>query len=801
MGLEQLLYLHGVGAEFVDCFGRQIRIPQEDRLGVLSAMVGGSLPEPPVQPLGAGHDSLAFMAAPLRVEQAPDSWIDKRIYELDAHPWTRVLPGFHWCHVDDAWLSCYLADDFCGHLQLQLTTESGESLLFCVPASALRPIGDYRIGDRRYQNYRIDLGGPHPVDTHAEQNADASRAEPGEEAVPPVLGLGYHEVRLRLLTPSGSPDSEAESEYLGTLMVAPRMAYQGMLAPQERPVRRPWGISIQLYSLRSEEQWGIGDFGDLQDLLRRLAARGADFILLNPLHALDIAAPEQASPYSPCDRLRLNPLYICLQAVPEYAGLQEEFSRPRWQQARAELNRDNWLDYGGVGRLKYQALACLYAAFRDEHLRLCSARAQKFHAFVAKEGEGLQAFARLELARGPASLPQELDFYLYLQFVAAGQLELCQLEARQAGMGIGLVRDLAVGALSHGAEVQTHADEFCVNASIGAPPDPFAPQGQNWGLTPLDPLGLKRNDFRHFIALLRANMKSCGALRLDHIMGLLRLWWWPLDKRLGEGAYVYYPLTTLLAILCLESQRARCLVIGEDLGLVPVEIISALADAGIYSNELFYFCRDAQGFKPPAAYKPQSLMMLANHDVPNLAAWWCGSDLHLRRQLGLLETDELLGQALQERDLDKQALVAAIGRRSGALSGMALAGIRFSALLPEWIDLVASGAAALFSVQLADLLAEKHPVNIPGTWQQYPNWQRRLPLSTEQIFNSAEVTDWLQRLAVSRHCRLQNQSQNQHRDQNLSQCSNPARKQDSGGEEALEIHPADPRPNLRKREI
>jgi 4-alpha-glucanotransferase len=506
---------------------------------------------------------------------------------------------------------------------------------------------------------------------------------------------------------------------------------------------------VQLYSLRSETQWGIGDFGDLEQLIGLVAAQGADFIQLNPLHALDIAAPEHPSPYSPCDRRRLNPLYIQLQSVPEFQALASEFASSTWQTAIALLNQTDWLDYPKVSELKYRAFERLYWAFCEEHLAHETPRAQRFQDFVSEQGRALQEFAQAEYLRSPEAYVQEEAFYLYLQFVADAQLQACQLKAKEAGMGLGLIRDLAVGAALQGSEVQANAEQFCVNASIGAPPDPFAPQGQNWGLTPLDPIKLKQHNFSHFIALIRANMHHCGALRIDHVMGLLRLWWWTLDKQLGQGAYVYYPLETLLAIVCLESQRARCVVIGEDLGLVPPDIIHRLYAAGVYSNELFYFCKDYQGFKSPSQYKSQSLMMLANHDVPTLVAWWCGSDLHLRRQLSLVATDDKLAEALLEREREKQQLLSLLIAQ-GLLPEMTIAAVDIPSLLTAWMTLGARGNSALYSVQLCDLLADPHAVNIPGTWLEYPNWQRRLPSRLTQVLAMPEILQRLQSIAAVR---------------------------------------------------
>ncbi|MCP3127883.1 4-alpha-glucanotransferase [Shewanella sp. KJ2020] len=723
MGLEKLLYLRGVGADFTDCFGQYIRIPETDRQGILTCMLQEK------NTLASGEKGTQAQPALLS-----ESEIAAQIHQLDAQHWTQVLPTFHWCYVDEPWLNLYLPQDYTGELTITIACEQGETIVFDVPFPSLKPIGDYRIqhalfGEGQYIQYRLEL-----------VNCD--------------LGLGYHGIALKLKSPLETCRQRTEIPedltFHGTLMVATRTAYQGVLSATLQEKRhKPWGVSVQLYSLRSDSQWGIGDFGDLEELLAFLASHGADFIQLNPLHALDIAAPEHPSPYSPCDRRRLNPLYIHLPSVPEYEHLASELTSPSWQEAIVALNRDNWLDYPKVSELKYRAFARLYSVFCEMHLAKETPRAKRFHDFVAEQGEALVEFAQAESRISPRAIAQDEGFYLYLQFVAETQLQLCQLKAKEAGMGIGLIRDLAVGAALQGVEVQANAEQFCLNASIGAPPDPFAPQGQNWGLPPLDPVKLKQHDYRHFIELIRANMENCGALRIDHVMGLLRLWWWPLDKHLGKGAYVYYPVETLLAIVCLESQRARCVVIGEDLGLVPPDIIHRLYQAGIYSNELFYFCKDHQGFKSPEQYKSQSLMMLANHDVPTLVAWWTCSDLHLRRQLALLASDGLLDEALAAREYEKQQLVSLLIQQK-LLPDSAAQDVDINELLTAWMTLGASGCSALYSVQWCDLLGDRHAVNIPGTWLEYPNWQRRLPLSVMQAKTQGEIRQRLQNIASAR---------------------------------------------------
>lgn len=248
-------------------------------------------------------------------------------------------------------------------------------------------------------------------------------------------------------------------------------------------------------------------------------------------------------------------------------------------------------------------------------------------------------------------------------------------------------------------------------------------------------------------------MQSCGALRIDHVMSLLRLWWWPASAALGNGAYVYYPLDALLAILCIESQRACCRVIGEDLGLIPPEIVSKLFDAGVLSNDLFYFSKQDDAFTLPEHYKPHSLMMLANHDVPPLLAWWQADDLHLRHKIGLIDTDtdkdSHLKHALSLRQHEKQQLLTLLCN-AGALSHSDINSTDYSTLLLAWISVCATGAAALFSVQLCDLVQENQPVNIPGTWLEYPNWQRRMSVTLEVLAAATSVKTLFKHLRLAR---------------------------------------------------
>ncbi|MBC3767358.1 4-alpha-glucanotransferase [Neptunicella marina] len=707
MGIDKLLYLQGVGAQFIDCFGQTIQIPHVDRLGILHSMLDQKqLPQ-----------SLS------------DEFIHQRNTQLDATPWTKILPQFQWCYDDDLSVSLHLPELDTEHHQLIIETENRQQfqLEFC--SCDLNVTGDYRIGDRLYFRYKLEL-----KQYLTQQQLDQ-------------ISLGYHKVAIGGLGGVGGDYAH--------WVVAPHQVYQFNQQGISLNEQHSWGVNIQLFTLRSQSVWKIGDFGDLNHLINWIAPYGADFILLNPLHALDISDPENASPYSPLDRRRLNPLYIQIEKVPEFKIL----SDTALKRAHAKMTKrsklsvndkeDNWLDYTVIFAAKYQVFTELFKQFQKQHLRFNTPRAKRFHRFLKEQGESLLQFATREMQRAP-QLKQQVEFFCYLQFVANQQLQDCQKNALRRGMAIGLIRDLAVGAVADGEEIQQNAGQFCLNASIGAPPDPIAPQGQNWQLTPLDPVKLKQHDYSHFIALIRSNMQHSGALRMDHIMSLMRLWWWPKDHNNGNGAYVYYPFDTLLALLCLESQRAKCMVIGEDLGVVPPEIVSSLYQAGIISNELFYFCRHQEAFKAPDEHKRQSMMMLSNHDVPTLAAWWSGFDIELRDSLALYPNEQEKLAALTQRKIEKEQVINYLQYFNHDNQVDNQRELSSEEIVQKLAPVVARSASVMFSLPLSDLCCDKHPVNIPGTWKEYPNWRRRIAKSIQQMKKDSALDKLLKDIAAAR---------------------------------------------------
>lgn len=541
------------------------------------------------------------------------------------------------------------------------------------------------------------------------------------------------------------------------LIIAPERCYQ---PPLMIPGKRCWGLSVQVYSLCSKRSLGMGDFADLRQLVQRVAPQGASFIVLNPLHAGALHYPENCSPYSPIDRRRISPLYIDPRIEPDFLAGEAAQWLSSSRQAAALLSlvaEDGWIDYSHVTGLKFRVFALMYETFLNPQGETHVARINAFAEFVREQGDALRDYAQWQ-ARNPVSaagkFAQSEQFYCYLQWIAESQLQACQDEALALGMSIGLIRDLAVGSARDGTEVAEHAGLFCIAASIGAPPDPLAPQGQNWGLPPMSPRVLKELGYRPFSELLRSNMSHCGALRIDHVMALMRLWWCPYQDS-GHGAYVSYPAADLFAILRLESHRQHCMVIGEDLGIVPEQVRRHLSESGIYSNVLFYFEKNSPTqFRPPQDYPERALAMLANHDVPTLAAWWCCGDLELRFALGLTSSAELLTAQKQQRQQEKLQLLQLLE------SQWLLPANRFSAEraeLPMDYDLAAAlmrcssrTRSALVSVQLEDLALLQTPVNIPGTSDEYKNWRRKLPMDLIEQLGTEPISRLLENLRVER---------------------------------------------------
>jgi (1->4)-alpha-D-glucan 1-alpha-D-glucosylmutase len=497
------------------------------------------------------------------------------------------------------------------------------------------------------------------------------------------------------------------------LRVASGRCYQ----PKVLEERRLWGFMVQLYGLRSERNWGIGDFTDLRNLCEIGAGLGAAVLGVNPLHAT------QESPYSPSSRHALNALYIDVEAVP---GFEASAKLRRRLQA---LRDSELVDYDAVRRVKLPVLESLFGKQKPVQPRgnfaVFEALREEFgygwqswpEAFRHPQSKAVKAFAKKSARR--------VAFHAWLQAIAREQLDSALRYAHELGMPLGLYFDLALGADRGGAEVWSDPDAYAVGASIGAPPDEFNPRGQDWGLPPYSPRALRAKGFRPFIDLLRANMPVGGALRMDHVMALSRLWWIPHGEKPERGGYVAYPFRELLAILSAESRRARCVVIGEDLGTVPAELRAALNRAGVLSYRPLLFEKDASGeYCAPGAYPREALVCVTTHDLPTWRGYWAAHDLKLRKQLGLSVDFE---KELAAREKEKSRLASALQRENLDLS--ARSAHAFIARTPSKFTML----------QPEDVFEMLDQANLPGTVHQHPNWRRKLPVPLEHWSTHPEI--------------------------------------------------------------
>jgi glycogen operon protein len=491
---------------------------------------------------------------------------------------------------------------------------------------------------------------------------------------------------------------------------------------------RRFGIAAHLYTLRRHGDQGIGDFSTLARFASVSARSGAVMVGLNPLHALFPHDRSRASPYHPSDRRFLDPIYIDVSGFPGGGGV-AAYPGPVDYGAVWERKR-------GVLRAAFDALPAADAAFVPDALwRLAvfetiagvlgTSDWQRWPAGLRHPGgAAVRAFA--------ADHKDTVRFHVYLQMLADQQLSGAAASAAADGLSLGFYRDLAVGAAPDGAEAWSNQDTLMHGVSVGAPPDPFSANGQIWCLPPPDPVAMRRDGYAGFAELLLANMRHAGALRIDHVMGLQRLFVVPDGASAAEGAYVNYPRGDLLAQVSLHSQQAKCLVVGEDLGTVPEGMTEALAAENILSYSVLWFERAGDAIKPAADWRRLAAACVSTHDLPTLAGWWEGADIREKHTLGLLD-ERQANQADQERLREKMMLLELL-RQDGLLSGdVDATGPLPVAVAAAVHGFVCATPALLALVQADDLAGEIVTVNLPGTDRERPNWRRRLGVDVAEL--------------------------------------------------------------------
>ena len=562
-----------------------------------------------------------------------------------------------------------------------------------------------------------------------------------------ALEIGYYDLDLQV----------ANKHYKSVLAVCPQKCWQN-----EALNKKTWGYALQLYSLRSERNWGVGDFTDLGNFAQLAAKSGADIIGLNPLNVLSHDYPENASPYQSISRVYLNPIYIDVEAVPEFkaedmADIKNDID---------EFRQSELIQYEHIYPLKVRMLKKCYERFKQN---TASERYKEFEKYVQAEGSELERLAVFqslyhkytqlnwggwrawpEEYRNPNSLAvkeyakenvDEINFFKFMQFEASRQFELACKVVKDSGMKIGLYRDLAVGVGQDSAEVWSEPELFFKEAGAGAPPDAFFPAGQRWALGAFIPNALKETAYRAFIKILRANMHNSGALRMDHVMSLMRLFILP--EKMEGGTYIYYNFKDMLNIVALESVLNQCSVVGESIGNVPDGFLEALEAKNIYALSVLWSERYNDGwgdFKMPDAYPPRAFSSVGTHDMPPLKMWWFGYDIELSYQLGIIENEESKNAAYKGRENDRWRLLkvldaSGVWPQDRLRKGDYIYGEGY----PEGIEeatnaYMAKTTCPVFLAELENILHVEKRQNLPGTDRdKHPNWRRRIPVDLEKL--------------------------------------------------------------------
>ncbi|MDO0927688.1 4-alpha-glucanotransferase [Streptomyces sp. TG1A-8] len=581
-----------------------------------------------------------------------------------------------------------------------------------------------------------------PAGTRLRIETEQGEQREGAEGVPPGLPAdlptGVH--RMTATAPDGHTGQ-------AHLIVAPDRL--------PTPEGRSYGLLVQLYSLLSRRSWGMGDLGDLAELAGWAGrAAGAGFVQVNPLHAAVPGAPTDPSPYRPSSRRFPDPVHLRIEEVPEYAYADPDRTGPLLERAErlraAVLDKGALIDRDAVWELKRETLELVlrvplgpgrqaaYDAFRAQQGQALEDHAT-WYALAERHGSdwhrwpaGLRDPRSAETARARTELADRVAFHSRLAWLTDGQLRAAQRAAREAGMPVGIVHDLAVGVHPGGADAWAQQDHFAAGMSVGAPPDAFNARGQDWGLPPWRPDRLAASGHAPYRNLLRALFRYAGALRIDHVMGLFRLWWVPEGSPPTEGTYVRYDADAMLALLALEASRAGAVVIGEDLGTVEPGVREALQRRGVLGTSVLWFERDWEGDGrplPPDRWRADCLATATTHDLPPTAARLTGEHVDLRDRLGLLARPAAEEQAEATADTAEWlALLGSLGLLDSPAAGPP--GSDEEAEVQGVHRYLLRTPARLVGVWLPDGIGDRRPQNLPGTWDQYPNW--RLPIADAQ---------------------------------------------------------------------
>lgn len=569
------------------------------------------------------------------------------------------------------------------------------------------------------------------------------RAIPDEIKISLLEAMGVAAARVSELE-SDQHLSEAKRQLTGAACYVPNWLRND----------RIWGVSTQLYAISSGRNQGIGDFEDLARLAELAAARGADFVGVNPLHALFWDDPDRCSPYFPSTRQFLNPLYIAADTLPFSSEVLTEEDET---QLRA-LRETSTVDYAGVSGLKHRVLRqifCRSSPHDDPRfLEFCEAHGQDLENFAQyetvsalmaqrgcqsgwlnwpREFQNARSPSVAELIRGHED---DILWHKWMQWIAHEQLAQAQKRAIGAGMRVGLYLDLAVGVAPDGAATWSDPDLVTAKARIGCPPDEFNILGQDWGLAPIIPSALRERDLAPFDEVISASARYAGAVRIDHAMALERLYWIPEGSDARSGGYVRYPREELLDVLARVSHTFKTIIIGEDLGTVSAEFRERMREREVHSYRVFYFERTGTGeFLDPQVYPQAALACIGTHDLPTLNGWWSGRDIETRRTLGLIKEGDV-DDELSARQRQRRQLLALLFRNGFEHDIEHATAENIPAdIVVDLHACMAKAPSRMFVVQLEDIAGARDQINLPGTHKEYPNWRPKLPLKLDDLFD------------------------------------------------------------------
>jgi len=595
-----------------------------------------------------------------------------------------------------------------------------------------------------------------PCEIHLEDGSQLSLKLDAEATLPGLIPVGYQQVSI------GGQSF--------TLAVAPERCYSVGDAVQT-PIPRVWGLSAQLYSLRRAGDGGFGDTLALEELARVAGERGAEALAISPLHAMFASDTGRYSPYSPSSRLFLNSLYCAPGAILGERAVRAAIDATGLADQLKQLEDNALIDWPVAADAKHRLLQALYEGFvQGEHPLHAD-----FISFRHAGGEALENHCRFEaIQEARAAIGESLDwrqwpeqwrdprsaalaefaeenagrigYFAFCQWLIYRCLERAQAAARSSGMSIGLITDLAVGADGGGSQAWSRQDELLASLTVGAPPDILNRSGQGWGISAFSPEGLVRNGFRAFIEMLRANFAHAGGLRIDHVMGLHRLWVIPNGAAPADGAYLYYPVDDLLRLLTLESYRHQAIVLGEDLGTVPEGLREKLIARSMLGMRVLLFEQDNTHFKPILDWPDNALATTSTHDLPTLNGWWHGRDIDWNARLSLIDANTEI-EWRQHREREREGLRRALSQdpqnfreESHETDQVLDASVRF----------LGHTRAPLVLLPLEDALGVEQQANLPGTVDTHPNWSRRLPAHSEILLDNPDAARRLELLAVAR---------------------------------------------------